>query len=466
MVRFRTLIVLVVCVFGMLVHGQEETIGDESANDPYFDDLGNGGYDVLHYDIHITSDFPQFAINGDVQIRATATQDLTQFNLDFAGFQVREVRVNDAESDFERDARELTIIPTQAIATGDEFVIDVVYDGIPRKDIESDNVFAFSYGWNQNRRGVFVASEPDGASLWFPCNDHPSDKATFNITVTVPTGYTVASNGLLENISTEDEQTTFEWGTEYPMATYLATVHIGEFVIQEGESGNGVKIRNYFPIELAPQLEELFSRQGEMLDFFESLFGDYPFEAYGVAVTDANLPYALETQTLSLFGKDILRADQESADNTIAHELAHQWFGNSITPKTWRDIWLNEGFATYLAALWLEHTDGREAYDELMENYYAVIAQPNAQTIGNPLSDPEVEQLFGTLVYLRGAYVLHELRLLLGDEVFFQVMRGYYQRFEYSNASIEDFMATASDISGKNLTIFFKAWLFSPKIPK
>jgi aminopeptidase N len=243
------------------------------------------------------------------------------------------------------------------------------------------------------------------------------------------------------------------------MATYLATVVIADLELEHAGAAGGVPIRNYFPADMPRTARQEFDRTGEMLEYFTSILGAYPFDAYGVVVAPIELPFALETQTLTLFGI----ADRYN-EGTIAHELAHQWFSNSISLRRWQDIWLNEGFATYASLLWFEHRFGAEPVDTEIHAMYRVLMDSNdARTmrIGAPPSD----DLFNGAVYWRGAMTLHALRQEVGDPLFFQILRTYVERFRYGNATTDDFIALAEEISVQDLRALFDAWLFQEKVP-
>ncbi len=429
--------------------------------DPYFPLMGNSGYDVLHYNIDLDVALAQQMVRAVVTIDLQALATLEQFHLDFSGPKIDALEVNGTPAAFERRASELIVMPVQPIRNAETAQVRVRYTG----RFQADQRSSFGGGWQHYPTGVFVASQPDGSATWFPSNDHPLDKATFTFTIRVPAGNLAAANGVLIDTRHEPNATTYVWHMAQPMATYLATVNITDFVVVDGQSPSGVPIRNYFPTELAPRLEELFAVQAAMLDFYESLIGPYPFDVYGAVVARASFPFALETQTLSLFPRDIARLPLPTVNDIIAHEMVHQWFGNSVSVQHWRDIWLNEGFATYFAALWVEHTDGPAAFQRLMENYYAMISQPGDQQREVRIGDPGAEQLFHGLVYIRGAWTLHALRQLLGDEVFFRAIREYYQRYAYGNASIADFIASVQATSGRDLGAFFQQWLYETRTP-
>lgn len=538
-----------------LAYAEEPLPGADGLGDPLFPQFGNGGYDVQHYDLVIDVDMDNNFIDSTVVMNAVATQDLSAFNLDFGGFEISQILVNNVPANFTRDGKELTIIPAQPLPEMEAFQVNVSYSGVPG-EFDQGDIPEFSVGWNYYDDGVMVAGEPAGSSGWYPVNEHPLDKATYSYRVTVPDPFVVAANGQLSGtIDNPDDTITYVWKSAWPMASYLATVNIAMFDVEMEEGPDGVAIRNYFDENIAQRTRNEFSRQGEMMEYFSELFGPYPFEAYGAVVHNLDLGFALETQTLSLFGRN-------TGEGVVAHELAHQWFGNSVSLTSWGDIWLNEGFASYSEVLWLEHLQGRAAVDERIERTYRFIA-PGEQIVqinqdqlldfmsqlplagntyspdqivamiralsGNSLSDedaasiretvpaggisgealpgfieasgvdnmvmagrhindffmaldlpdlannvdtrivppgsPNPNQLFNTGVYQRGSLTLHALRVEVGDEAFFEILRSYTERFAHSNASTEDFVNLAEDISGQQLDGLFDAWLYADLLP-
>jgi aminopeptidase N len=273
---------------------------------------------------------------------------------------------------------------------------------------------------------------------------------------------------LVETVVGKTDQT-FVWEMEEPMASYLATVVIGEFELQEGSASNGVPLRNYFAPAVVEAAGEIFARTGEMLAFYAGLFGPYPFDVYGVVVPDVDTGAAMENQTLSLFGRDVLNkrlSEPVVGDIYISHELAHQWFGNSLTIARWRDIWLNEGFATYASWLWLEHDRGREALDQQVERGLGVLLSDDQSAPG----DPGPNDLFTPSVYQRGALTLHALRQTVGDEIFFRILREWSTRYRYGNVWTEDFIALAEDEAQElvevDLAGLFESWLYGEGLPE
>jgi aminopeptidase N len=485
--RNRRLIAALIGLFltavGTAAAQDAATIGADGIGDPYFPRMGNGGYDVLHYTLTLVVDMEAQAFDAVAEIDAVAVQPLTRYNLDLDRLEVDAVEVNGEPAAFEHMDGELIITPALSIPEGAPFTTVIAYGGTPNAfPAGSVHDISYSAGWNFIGDRVVTASEPDGASGWYPVNDHPLDKATytFDITVLQP-GYTAAATGVLTESESIGDGTRTVWEMRQPMASYLAAVQIGVFALQESIAPNGVPIRNYFPTEQLAQGTRVFSRQGEMLVFFEELFGAYPFEVYGAVVVDLPLWFALETQTLSLFG--ILHLQRGAlAEEVIAHELAHQWFGNSVSPARWQDIWLNEGFATYASWLWFEHDRGADRLDQIVRETYDWVTGAWLIRQGAPIDQdmidrqmtalvvppgsPPANDLFnGGGVYLRGALTLHALRLEVGDAVFFDILRAYYDQFQYSNARVEDFITVSEAVYGQSLEPFFRKWLYEPLVP-
>ena len=393
-------------------------------------------------------------LTASVQIEATATAALETVNVDFIGFAVRSVKVDGEAANFARTDRDMTIRLPQPVAPGGTFKLQIDYSGDPQP-IDPATAVPVQLGWNIAGPVTYVVSEPDGARAWFPCNDHPTDKATYTFRITVPAGLTAAANGVLESIADESGAKTFVWQMTSPMTTYTATVVTGDFEIVEDAAASaaaGVPVRNVVPrhLETGSTGMGTLARQGEMIAFHSSNFGPYPFAASGVALL-VDFMYALENQTLVLSSPVVL-------DEALAHELAHQWFGGSVTPAAWNDIWLNEGFATYSQWLWDDHI-GTLAIEDA-----ATVAHENLAGLPPPGSPPP-EDLFNASVYGRGALVLHALRAEIGDEAFFATLRSYVTEFGGGNATSTDFIAGRRAHFGADLTELFDAWLYGAEMP-
>lgn len=435
----------------------EGGIGAAGLGDPIYPHLGNGGYDVTHYDISLAVDVAGNTITGTTTLRARATQPLRAFNLDFLGLNIDSIQVNDGPARFRRAGSELTLTPATQLANQQPFSVTVAYHGQPTP-IADDPAVPRSYGpvgWLRLSPGVFVISEPGGAMTWYPVNNHPSDKATYSFTITVAKPYMAAANGLLLAEIDHGPSRTYRWAENRPMASYLATLAIADFEVVTDEGPDGLPIRHYLPPDAPRPVVAALAETPAMLRFFTDMLGPYPFEAYGLAVIDdERVQIGLEAQTLTLLPTHRVASAQ-------LHELAHQWFGNSVTPATWQDTWLNEGFATYSEWLWVEHTQGQAAFEALVRAQYLRMAQAKMWAP----AQPPANQLFGPPIYTRGAWSLHALRLRIGDEAFFALLRAWVTRYQYGNASTPDFIALAEEISGQSLADFFQTWLYAQAVP-
>ncbi|MCW5874570.1 MAG: M1 family metallopeptidase [Anaerolineales bacterium] len=433
--------------------------GDPGLGDPYYPHLGNGGYDVQHYHVELDVDMARQHLDGRVRIDAIATQTLGSFNLELAGMQVHRIQVQDQLVEYTRDGVELTLTPTQPVEAGEAFEVWVEYSGRPGEgmDFGSMNEFEVGWGWYPDGEGAYVAAEPSGNSTWMPLNEHPSDKATYSYAITVVKPYMAAANGVLQETIDNGDTRTFVWNSASPMASYLATVGIGRFDIETSTGPNGLLIRDYFEQDIPQETRNDFGRTPEMIALFNELVGPYPFEVTGVIVHDIDFGFALETQTMSVFGSGF------TDEYVVAHELAHQWFGNSVGLNCWQDLWLNEGFATYMSALWNEHAYGEQALHDEIRMYYLQVALSGP--FAAPPGHPGADDLFNFGVYYRGALALHALRERVGDETFFAILQTYYARFRDSNAVTADFVAVAQEVSGQDLQEFFDAWLYAKDVP-
>ena len=430
--------------------------------DSLYPDLGNGGYDVDHYTIDLTFDPEPNTINALVEIEATATVALESFSLDFIGFDTSQVTLDGADVDFERRDTKLIIESPTVIPAGEGFAVTVAYSGTPTP--RRSEALPFTGGWLTDSKGVsYVIAEPDGARTWYPVNDHPTDKATYTFKITVPDPLIAAANGTLTETITDLGWATWVWESAEPMASYLATVIVGDLDIIDDPAStalSGVPVRNVLPDDLSDASLAVLDKHGEMIAFFETIFGPYPFEAYGLAVVD-DFDAALENQTLSIFGRYMVDIP-EFFEIVMVHELAHQWFGNSVSPADWGDIWLNEGFATYAEWLWIEHIAGPDAMlgqIEVERNRMAVSGLP-------PPGTPPANDLFNGSVYIRGGLVLHALRVAVGDETFFDIVRQYADTFRNDVVTTNDFITLAESVSGQDLSDLFDRWLYGEEVPE
>jgi aminopeptidase N len=439
-------------------------LGLDSAGDSYYPNLGNAGYDATHYDLDLGVNPQANTLQGRARIEAAALQDLVRFSLDFHGFTIQTLQVDGAGAAYERKADKLWISPAQALKSGQSFTVEVAYQGTP--DPVVSPALDVKQGWLRSADEISAFGEPEGSQAWYPVDNHPCDKATYSLRVSVPQPYVAASNGLLvAQVDNPDGTSLFHWENRQPTASYLVTLVVGDFAVQNLSGPGGLPLRNYFPKDTAAQDAQIFAPTGDMIAYFSATFGPYPFEAYGAVVVDTPIgSTALETQTLSIFGAPILR-DPQTNEYVIAHELAHQWFGDSVTLADWKDIWLNEGFATYAEVLWMEHSRGAAAGRGYIQYMYRALSDPS-QATPPPPGQPPVRDLFTRSVYYRGGLALYALRQAVGDEAFFRILKTYAERFRYGNASTADFTALAEEVSGRQLGPLFQAWLYQPALPR
>ena len=433
--------------------------GDIGLGDPYYPDWGNGGYDAVRYTLDLTIRPEQDLVDAVVTMDAVATESLLGFNLDYAGPPLDQVMVNGIEAEWDRDGQELRIQPVDVLPAGSEFSVRTTYSASPNS--VPTVAWPQGVGWQAPRADlVYVVSEPNGARGWFPVNDHPSDKALYRFVLTVPEPLTAVANGELVGSTTEGGMTTFEYETHHPMASYLATIGVGEFTARSSPGPDGIELRDFVAPGLVGLATPALDLQAEMIEGLTPLFGPFPFDIYGALVVDSEFGGALENQTLSVFSGGMFRSPI-LAEEVVVHELAHQWFGDSVTIDNWRDIWLNEGFATYAEWLWRDMTEPDFDLDA-----FAVATADSGRPIWGPPGDPGPAGLFDSTVYIRGALTLHQLRLTVGDDDFFEILRTYASRFADSTVDTAGFVAVAEEISGRELGDLFDAWLYGDRTPE
>ncbi len=450
-------VVAALALLGAGFGADRDRSGAAGIGDPYFPRLGNGGYDVDHYALDLTYDPATGVLAGTATIDAEATQALESFHLDLAGLDVASVTVDDGETRFARRSSELVVTPERRLRSGRDFTVVVTYSGVP--DADTEDSLGIPIGWVETDGGSYVLSEPDGAHTWYPVNDHPADKAGYDFRLTVPDPFVAVANGLLTDQVAADGKTTYVWEAEEPMASYLVEVAVGDFVLQDDGTVDDVRIRHVFAREVAEDAAQAAAGTPEMVEFYSEQFGPYPFDAYGVLVIDEPLGVALETQTLSLFGADFT---SPGAEIIYAHELAHQWFGNAVSPARWRDIWLNEGFATYAEWLWMEHADRVPVAESAAATYEGFAGSGAALP---PVLDPGRDELFNANVYGRGALTLYALRVVVGDDDFSEIVRVYFERFNGESVTTDDFVGVAEEVSGRQLDQLFADWLVERELP-
>lgn len=421
-----------------------------SIGDPYAPELGSKGYDVNEYHLLLALDPAVTNIEATVHINGVLTapeQDILA--LDFVGFTVDEVLWNMRPVAYSRQGDKLIVDPSEALPQGQPFTISVTYHGPPVERPSRYVGFASSLGMSfANGESIYVLSEPDGSRYWFPNNDHPRDKATYRFEVTVPAGLTAVANGLLIEQIEGETGSTFIWTHDFPMASYLATVVVGEFERLEDVSPDGVLLRHYVTDAARPEFAAAAADLGEAVDWMSDLFGPYPYEAFGFVTADVS-SVSLETQTMVLLANNMI------GERTVMHELAHMWFGNWVSLDSWQQMWRNEGFATYVQLMW-ENRDDPEDFELAMAALKSAVEE-NGNNF--PLGDPPPASLFSFNTYVGGAVFIHELRQEMGDEAFFNGLRTYFTTYGGGTASDAEFQAVMEAAYGQPLDDFFAEWL-------
>lgn len=431
--------------------------------DPYVPGHGDLSYEVMHYELTLAYAVRSNLLEGTAVIRARAVGDLSSIRLDLFGLRPAKVavavgsgRTSVTVRRFKTTRGVLTITLADPIAAGSDVEVTVKYGGNPTVMPEP---WLDAAGWEELEDGVIVAAQPHGAPTWFPCNDRPSSKATYGLTITLPAEYHVEFSGEPVSVRRKGASRTWVFRQDEPMASYLATVQIGQYRVTKQRGP--VPMRVVAPPDLGgPGFEASFGRQPEMMATFIEAFGPYPFPGYTTVITDDALDIPLESQALSTFGRNFASTDWDSV-RLVAHELAHQWFGNAVTLRHWKDIWLHEGFACYAEWVWSQASGGASA-QHWAEHHYARLRMHGTTGI---LSDPTPRAMFDDWVYKRGALTLHAVRLRVGDTAFFAILRSWVATHRGGSVTTQQFVEHASTQAGVDLGPLFDAWVNRPELP-
>jgi len=452
------------------------TSGDVRDDDPKIVAQQNL-YDALHYDISLAFDLTNKSISGEWYMKANSLNDTLSViyinlydNMNVSGVtfanmtklsniyeDVRDIP-NMRDVAYARDKNYIIVNLNEAVRTGENFVIKVNYSGKPvQKGFDS-----FSFKELYGNMTIYNLSEPNWAPVWWPCKDLPDDKATTNMRLRCPNGMTGVSNGLLKDREVNEDGTViYHWGTNYPIATYLVSIVVTKFSYWEDsytslDGTTKMPVVYYaFPKDSSKARVD-WEDTPEMIRLFSEKFGEYPFidEKYGMAEFGWTSG-AMEHQTLTSMGY-LLQSGDKRYDYVVAHELAHQWFGDAVTLKDWKNIWLNEGFASYSEALWKEHKGGMDAYFSHMKSFdYGFFSG----TVYDPPGFIDNPAIYAT-IYHKGAWVLHMLRGVLGDEAFFNAVKAYYERYKFGNAETSQLQEVFEEFYGSKLDWFFDQWVY------
>lgn len=431
-----------------------------AAPDPYMPGHGTNAYRVSRYELDLDYKLSSNRLGGRAVLHAVALYPTAALVLDLTGLRATKIQLNGRRvRKFSQRAEQLVVVPDAALTAGEAFTLDVRYEGnpTPRRGLWGE------VGWEELTDGVLVAGQPNGASSWFPCNDHPRDKASYRLSVTTDANYRAVCNGTLISHSSKASRETWVYEQAEPMATYLATVQIGRYellTLNPSRADGHVPQFAAVPALLAGAALEGLTRQPEMMRTFINCFGPYPFPEYTVVVTEDELEIPLEAQTLAILGRNHLDQGWES-QRLIAHELAHQWFGNSLTAASWADIWLHEGFACYAEWLWSEEAGVLPVADRAAAAWRR-LGSGNQDII---VGDPGPELMFDDRVYKRGALALHALRLRCGDLAFFALLHDWTAANRHGSVSTAGFILAADRATGLDTEALLHPWLHEAALP-
>ncbi len=427
--------------------------------DPYFPANGDARYRVHRYELALDYRPGPNRLAGTARISALAgPEPLREFALDLADFRIGRVLVDGRAAHYSHRGGKLRIRPAKAPAAAAAFTIEVHWTGNPRPVRSQWG----GLGWEELTDGALVASQPVGAPSWYPCNDRPADKASYQISITTPSPYTVVTGGRLLTRTTRSSSTTWVYEQAAPTPSYLVGISIGPYEavrLTEREPGT-VPQTGYVPARLAADFSADFGRQPQMMRLFEEAFGPYPFDGYAVVVADEELDVPVEAQGLATFGTNHVDGERGS-ERLVAHELAHQWFGNSVTIADWRHIWLNEGFAKFAEWLWAERSGGRTGAEHAADAHRLLSGLPQDLC----LADPGRKLMFDDRLYERGGLTVHALHGELGDQAFFRMVRDWLAAHRHGVVTTSDFTAHAQRYTDRPLDGFFDAWLYGCALP-
>ncbi len=428
----------------------------EPVEDSYYPDMGDPGVDALHYDLALAWAPRKRTLTGVATIVLRATRDAGFVQLDLGpALDVGTVTVDGVEVEAERDGKDLRVLAP--VLADERHVVEIRYSGTPEPvDAPTTRGDFSTSGFTITATGAaWTMQEPYGAHTWYPVNDQPSDKALYDFTLTVPSPWVGVANGDLLDRTEEKGRTTTSWHLAEPAASYLTTVAFGDYTMTSNTSKSGVEIDYWVPTSSADLTEGLEAAAGG-LDWLEDKLGPYPFDTLGFLLVDSES--GMETQTMITLGT----TDYTLSVPVLVHEMAHQWYGDQVTPNDWRDVWMNEGMAMYLQGMWEAEQKG-VSIDDQME-LFASYEDEYRDESGPPAAYDPAEFGEGN-IYYGPALMWHELRQKVGDDEFFRLVREWPAARDNRSTGRDDYLAWLEEETGEELTAFFDAWLLGDTTP-
>lgn len=418
---------------------------------PYMPDSGDGRYSVEHYTLELDYTPRTNRLEGVATLRILVLEATKSLRVDLHALKATKVKVQGkAHKQVAQDRRAVQLKFDRRLEPGARLEVAIEYAGRPGPTRSKWGLI----GWEELENGALVASQPTGAPTWFPCNDRVDDRATYDVSFTCDREFFVAVTGKPGRVSSRGGKRTWRFASSVPTATYLLAVHVGEY--REYPLGTG---RIVTPAAQWPKVRQAFSPMTKMVEVFEDWFGAYPQVDLTTVVTEEALEIPIEAQGLATFGVNHCAPAQQ---RLIAHELAHQWFGNSVGIRQWADIWLNEGFACYSEWVWSEASGG-PTIAECAQLHYGKLKREKQDLV---LADPGERELFDDRVYKRGALLLESLRRTVGDAVFRTVLRRWAEEYRHKLASTDDFLALVEQVTEIPPQVdLWKAWLYEKPVP-
>jgi len=410
--------------------------------------------DVEKYRIELILQPEKRQIKGKtiINFRAVRNSDSLVFNF-YENMKIAGSYLNGEKIYFEREQRH--IISRRKLKRNSDYMLEINYSGEPVKL----GLGSFNFSETDGQFIAFTINEPVYASTWFPCSDRPDDKAAFEISVTNDSSYVSIANGKLDSVKTSGSNRTYFWSENYPISTYLSAIYSGPFdktSDKMGLNGKNTELEVYTYSQTGIVRDKVISLMKKSLSAFSGLYGAYSFPDDKLAVIE--IPWifgGIENHSAIGIGSRYF-SERGFYDQIFIHEIAHHWWGNSVTLSSWRDIWLNEGFANYSEALFYEKLYGESAGISTLNGM-------PFKNYDNSLSNPGTDAL-SKMTYFNGAWVLYELRRELGDGIFFDLLKEYYNSNKYLNVDVKEFQKICESISGRNLDWFFEQWVYSSSV--